>query len=186
MLRFFHNLVNVLQQQEPSIAGGVPVVDGNGSGRDDGAVRRFIERFALHLAEAGMARMPARVFAAILTSEEGRCTATELARLLQVSPAAVSGAVRYLTQLGMVLREREPGERRDHYRVTSDRWYETVYRREALLARWEQDLRDGVEAVGPGTPAGRRLEETRRFFAFLREELPRILEDWRQLRAADR
>ena len=63
------------------------------SGRDGAAVRRFIERFALDLADAGMPRMPARVFAAILSAEDGRCTAAELAQLLRVSPAAVSGAL---------------------------------------------------------------------------------------------
>ena len=67
-----------------------------------------------------MARMPARVFAAILTADDGRCTAAELAGTLGVSPAAVSGAVRYLMQLGLVRRERDPGERRDHYRISSD------------------------------------------------------------------
>ena len=75
-------------------------------GRDEEAVRRFIERFALDLAEAGMARMPARVFAALLADDDGRLTAAELAELLQVSPAAISGAVRYLAQLRMVSRGR--------------------------------------------------------------------------------
>jgi hypothetical protein len=55
-------------------------------------------------------------------------------------------------------------------------------RRDAILARWEQDLEEGIKAVGPDTPAGDRLEETRRFYAFLREELARILEDWRAQR----
>ena len=63
---------------------------GHGSGtRDEAAVRRFVERFALDLTDAGMPRMPARVFAAILSTEEGRCTAAELAQMLQVSPAAI-------------------------------------------------------------------------------------------------
>jgi DNA-binding transcriptional regulator GbsR (MarR family) len=155
------------------------VADGPGAGRDQEAVRRFIERFALDLSEAGMARMPARVFAAILSDEDGRCTAAELAGVLQVSPAAVSGAVRSLSQLGLVRRVREPGQRRDHYQISSDTWYEVAARREAMITRWEQDLEDGVKAVGPHTPAGDRLEETRRFFAFWRGELDRVLRDWR-------
>ncbi len=61
------------------------MVDGR-AGRDEEAVRRFIERFALTLAESGMARMPARVFAAILTADDGRCTAAELAGLLAGQP----------------------------------------------------------------------------------------------------
>jgi DNA-binding MarR family transcriptional regulator len=156
---------------------------GDEPGRDDAAVRRFIEQFALTLTESGMARMPARVFAAILTADDGRCTAAQLADLLQVSPAAISGAVRYLVQLRLVRREREPGERRDHYRISTDTWYEAVTRREAMIARWEQDLADGIKAVGPGTPAGDRLDETRRFFEFFRHTLERALLDWRERRS---
>jgi len=153
-----------------------------GVGRDEEAVRRFIERFALDLTESGMARMPARVFAALLADDDGRLTAAELAELLRVSPAAISGAVRYLTQLGMVSRGREPGERRDHYQISSDMWYEVVARRDQLLARWEQDLQDGIKAVGPDTPAGARLEENRRYFEFLRHEAPKVMARWRELR----
>jgi DNA-binding transcriptional regulator GbsR (MarR family) len=153
-----------------------------GVGRDEEGARRFIERFALDLTDAGMARMPARVFAALLIDDDGRLTAAELAELLGVSPAAISGAVRYLAHIGMVSRGREPGERRDHYQVSGDMWYEVVARRDQLLARWEQDLEDGIKAAGPGTPAGARLEETRRFFEFLRHEGPRVMARWQELR----
>jgi DNA-binding transcriptional regulator GbsR (MarR family) len=153
-----------------------------GTGRDEETIRRFIERFALNLADAGMARMPARVFAAVLVAEDGRQTAAELAELLGVSSAAISGAVRYLLQLRLVSREREPGERVDHYQVSSDTWYEAVTRRDQMVARWEQDLQEGIKAVGPDTPAGARLEETRAFFAFLRDELTQVMARWQQRR----
>jgi DNA-binding transcriptional regulator GbsR (MarR family) len=132
-----------------------------------------------------MARMPARVFAALLADDDGQLTAAELADRLDVSPAAISGAVRYLMQVSMVARGREPGERRDHYRVSSETWYEAITRRDQILARWMQDLQDGVKAVGPDTAAGARLEETRQFFEFLHQEIPKVMVRWREQRAAD-
>ena len=158
--------------------------DGSPGGeRDDAAVARFVERFALTFSEAGVPRMPARVFSALLVADEGRRTAAELAETLKVSPAAVSNAVRYLTQVGLVAREREPGERRDHYRIHGgDTWYEVTIRRDAILVRWQEDLREGIEAIGADTPAGRRLEETRRFYEFIHEEIPRLLDRWREIR----
>jgi DNA-binding transcriptional regulator GbsR (MarR family) len=140
---------------------------------------RFIERFASVLVESGVPRMPARVFAALLATDSGRLTAGEISRLLQVSPAAVSGAVRYLTQVSLISREREPGSRRDVYRLHDDEWYEAIVRREALLTRWERAVLEGVEALGPDTPAGVRLRETADFFAFLQDELPALLQRWR-------
>ena len=72
----------------------------------------YIERFAAVLVVAGFPPMPARVFVALLVTDSGHLTAAELAALLQISPAAVSGAVRYLIQLGLVHKERVPGCRR--------------------------------------------------------------------------
>lgn len=37
--------------------------------------------------------------------------------------------------------------------------------------------------MGPDSPAGRRLDETYRFFAFLREELEQAMAKWRRLQA---
>ena len=152
--------------------------------RDPDAVLRFIERFAVLLTEGGFPRMPARVFAALISSDSGRLTAAELAEVLQVSPAAISGAVRYLTQVDLVVREREPGSRRDRYVVRDDAWYEASVGRDRLLARWQSSLADGVELLGADTPAGARLAETRDFFGFVAEELPALLDRWRARRAA--
>ncbi|MBB6418492.1 GbsR/MarR family transcriptional regulator [Streptomyces sp. AK010] len=150
-----------------------------GTGRDAEVVSRFVESFAAQLVEAGMTRMPARVFAALLSSDAGSMTSAELGEQLRISPAAVSGAVRYLSQAHMVSREREPGSRRERYRVHGDQWYEALTNRDAVLKRWEGALREGVTSLGAGTPAGRRLSETLAFFEFLDGELLAMMERWR-------
>ena len=154
--------------------------------RDEAAVARFVERFAITLEESGVPRMPARVFVTLLATDSGALTAAELAERLQVSPAAISGAVRYLIQVDLITRERDPGSRRDRYRVFDDAWYEATVRRERLLLRWEDSAREGVAALGPGTPAGARMVETVAFFEFLRREMAALQERWRQERLSDR
>src|SRR5690606_26239492 len=84
----------------------------------------FVERFASDMTEAGMQRMAARVFACLMTAPGAVLSAAELAERLRVSPAAVSGAVRYLSQIHLVSRERQPGSRRELYRLHPDVWYE--------------------------------------------------------------
>ncbi|CAM5474177.1 GbsR/MarR family transcriptional regulator [Streptomyces viridochromogenes] len=150
--------------------------------RDPQAVSDFVEAFAAQLVEAGMQRMAARVFAALLASDAGALTSAELGERLQVSPAAVSGAVRYLSQVHMVSREREPGSRRERYRVHSDQWYEALTNRDAVMRRWERTLRDGVDSLGADTPGGRRLTETVAFFEYLEGELAALMERWREHR----
>ncbi|MGY0485723.1 GbsR/MarR family transcriptional regulator [Streptomyces sp. WG-D5] len=143
---------------------------------------RFVERFAAQLVEAGMTRMPARVFAALLAADSGALTAAELGARLKVSPAAVSGAVRYLTQQHMVSREREPGTRRDLFRVHSNQWYEALTNRDSILKQWEDALREGRDTLGPDTPAGRRIGETLAFFEFVQAELAAMMNRWRDHR----
>ncbi|MHC3471592.1 GbsR/MarR family transcriptional regulator [Streptomyces sp. 7R007] len=153
-----------------------------GAARDAEAVSKFVESFAAQLVEAGLPRMPARVFAAILSSDEGVLTSAELGEQLRISPAAVSGAVRYLAQVHMVFREREPGSRRERYRVHGDQWYEALTNRDALIKRWEVALREGVESLGEDTPAGRRMAETLAFFEFVEGEIATMMERWREHR----
>jgi DNA-binding transcriptional regulator GbsR (MarR family) len=149
-------------------------------GGNEEAVARFVERFALFLVESGVPRMPARVFGSLLVAEDGSRTASELAEQLKVSPAAISGAVRYLTQVGLVIRARHPGERRDHYEVVDDLWYEAYAHRDKQLEQWARLMGDGVEVVGPDTKVGRRLDQSSKFFDFLRSEIPGLMARWRK------
>jgi DNA-binding transcriptional regulator GbsR (MarR family) len=152
--------------------------------RDAAAVRAFIEGFTSLLTQAGFPRTPARIFVALLTSDSSRLTAAELAELLQTSPASVSGGVRYLIQVGLVTAEGEPGSRRQHYRMPTDVWDEIVRLRDRQFARWVTELRDGVGALGPDTPAGSRMAETVRYFEFLSKEMANLLARWQELGAS--
>jgi DNA-binding transcriptional regulator GbsR (MarR family) len=153
------------------------------AGRDPDAVRRFIERLASVLGEAGFPRMPARVFAGLLASDPGRLNAAELAELLQVSPAAVSGSVRYLSQVGLVSRESEPGSRRVGYRVPDDVWDQVLRLRDQVLGRLIATMREGVGVLDAGSAAGHRLTESIRYFEFVGAELAQLAERWRNPQA---
>lgn len=115
-------------------------------------------------------------------AEEGELHAAEIAEFLQVSPAAISGAVRCLTQTALMIRECEPGARHDHYRMRGNVWYQSIAHnhKETLLRQWERTLLDGIEVTGTGSRAAARLEESQEFLEFLRLEVPALLEKWRQ------
>ncbi|KAA9164995.1 MarR family transcriptional regulator [Amycolatopsis acidicola] len=146
----------------------------------------FIEKMGSVLFNAGMPRMPARVFAATLAANSGSLTAAELSGVLKISPAAVSGAVRYLEQVGMVQRGRTPGDRRDYFTIGNDFWYESVIRQEdKVFTELSKVLVEGMDAVGADSEAGRRLAETRDFFDFLATQLPLLIEQWHRQRLSE-
>ena len=147
-----------------------------------GTVPRYVERFASVLSEAVIPRMPARVFAALMATDSGRLSAADLAEMLQVSPAAVSGAVRYLAQVHLISRPHVRGSRREYYVVRDDVWQEVVLNRDQLLARWIETAREGVEVLGADTPAGIRMAKTQAFYEFLHKEMPALMDRWREQR----
>lgn len=153
--------------------------------RDEEAVRRFVEQIAMQFADWGFPRMAGRVLFVLMTADEPGLSAAELGDRLDASAAAISGAVRYLTQVHLVVREREPGEKRDHYRVRGSSWYESAADRERLLVLWSEALTEGVAAVGEDSEAGARLRESVEFFDFLRVEIPLVLDRWRSRNVAN-
>jgi len=142
-------------------------------------LRQFIEDFALVLTDAGMQRMGARAFGALLSSESGTLTAREIAGVLDVSPAAVSGAVKYLEQAQLVRRMRRAGERVDRYTLGDDTWYTAVATRTQIFESLNRALSVGIEALPDSSLAAERLAETRDFFDYIKTEMPLLVERWR-------
>ena len=142
-----------------------------------------VEQVATLLADGGMPRMAARVFAYALAEDSDRYTAAEFAEGLRISPAAVSGAVRYLTTTRLLFKQRAPGSRADLYRVyDEDVWSSIMAARLPMLEVWEKAVHDAADTVGLDTRGGRRLRETEEFFRFTRIETEAMIERWQRHR----
>lgn len=146
-------------------------------------VERYVERMGGALTEAGLPRLPSRVFAALTADDDGRMTAAELAESLRVSPASVSGAVKFLSQLHFIHREREPGSRRDIYAVDDDAWLNALQRTDQTYAPMIAALAVGLSAVEAGSSAHHRLTLAQEFLLFVTEEMDGIAERWLARRA---
>ena len=138
----------------------------------------FIEKFAAVLVTAGFPPMPARVFVALLVSADGRLSSAELIEQLKISPAAVSGAIRYLTGLGLVHKERVPGSRREYYRMPADIWHQVMTLQSQVLVRWTALLKEGMDLVGRDTTTGERMADHAAYFEFLTTEMPALFARW--------
>ncbi|MFG1802518.1 GbsR/MarR family transcriptional regulator [Micromonospora carbonacea] len=152
--------------------------------RNEEAVHHFVERMAMAFAEVGFPRMAARVLFTVMSADDP-LTAAEIGERLDVSAAAVSGAVRYLTQFGMLVREPVKGSRRDRYRLPDNPWYEGTLTKTGIYKNLIDLADGGVDALnGRGTVAGERVSEMRDFFVFVQEEIDALGERWRVRRAA--
>ena len=146
------------------------------------AVNDFITAVGGNLADQGFPRIPAFVLMALTASETGRMTAAELGEQLGVSPAAVSGAVRYLTTIGFVGRVTEPGSRRHVYGMGRTPWYTASLDRSASYRFLIGMLRQSAARLGARPGAQARIEELAAFFEFLDRRMPALLEEWNEER----
>lgn len=141
---------------------------------------RAVERLGQTLEAVGIPRMPARVFAFVLADDQETYTAAELAGGLDVSPAAISGAVRYLTDTHLVVRERNPAGRGDLFRVRDgDIWGTIQAARAPLLDRIVEQVQEAVDLLPEGSPGRARVEETRDYFTFVRDDVQQLTQRWR-------
>lgn len=153
-------------------------------GRDEEGARHFVEQMAMLFADWGFPRMSARVLITLMAAEERGLTAGGLAERLKASPAAISGAVRYLGQVGLVTRESVPGSRSDLYLLPDDAWYTGTATKQGLFTQIITVTEKGIEPLGgPGTKAGARMAEMRDFFSFAQQEMAAVLDKWKALRA---
>ncbi|WP_228484679.1 GbsR/MarR family transcriptional regulator [Microbacterium cremeum] len=137
------------------------------------------EQAAAMLTAAGMARMPARVMMALVGSPDDGYTAAELAERLGVSPAAVSGAVRYLISMRLIQRLSRPGDRRDRYDLTDDAWDGMITANAPLYAALAMQL-DRIADENTDAPASvARARDVADFLRYLSERVPEIAAEWR-------
>jgi DNA-binding MarR family transcriptional regulator len=140
---------------------------------------RIVEELSVVLEDAGVPRMPARLFAFALASDQDAHTAREFADGLEVSPAAVSGAVRYLVQTGMVRRERRRGERSDVYVIDHENpWAAVTASRGPWLERGAAVLGRASEELDDSSVGRMRLARSAEFFDFLIEDVNGLTERW--------
>ncbi|GII58121.1 transcriptional regulator [Planotetraspora thailandica] len=157
--------------------------DRTDAGRDEEAVRDYVEQMAMTFARFGFPRMPARILFALMVSDDGALTAGELAEQLDVSPAAVSNSVRYLMQLGMLVREPVRGSRRDRYRLPEHAWYTASVSQGHIYDQIADLVLTGVKALGgPESAAGARAVEMADFLRFFHREMDGVLDRWRATR----
>jgi DNA-binding transcriptional regulator GbsR (MarR family) len=144
----------------------------------------FIERASSEMVAQGFPRMPARVLMALTATEEGKATAEELAARLQASPAAISGAVKYLGVVGFVRNTTIPGTRKHIYSLGDLPWYAASFSRGQAYRQIETSLRSSTDEMPDDSKAKARIVEVADFFHFLQERLPSVLEEWHAQRRA--
>ena len=178
-----NRLVNVTSEsREPTAAGDVSSADPE---RDEQGIKDFVPHFGALMSASGMPGLTGYVFALLLAQPTAQLTAQESGEALDVSPAAVSGATKYLTNIGFTHKLRTPGSRRIVHALNSDDWYLSTLKRNNVVEASQQLFLQGARAAGGlDTPAGRRLWLNAQLFIRLEKMMHEALDSWPEERKA--
>lgn len=143
---------------------------------------RAVERLAGTFEATGFPPMCGRVFAYILAANQETYTARDLGDGLSISPAAVSGAVRWLIDSRLLRRERIVGQRAEVFRISDgDVWGQIAAARIPILDEYARAAEDALELLDGEVPPA--LAETVAYFQFTREDFEGFAKRWEAYRA---
>jgi DNA-binding transcriptional regulator GbsR (MarR family) len=135
--------------------------------------RRFVEDMGGLTLLAGLPRAVMRVLAWMIVCEPRDQTARDIQRDLNLSAGSVSAAVRGLCDVGMIERVAQPGDRRIHYRISSQGWESALEARFRVLTELRRVAERAVDAADGEDDE--RLHEMRDTFALMEEGVQRIM-----------
>ena len=146
-------------------------------------MKHFAEEVGLVFETFGVPRMAGRVLGWLLIANPPHQSMHQLVEALQASKASISNSTRLLIQVGFIERVSLPGQRRDHFRIKSQAWYEMMKKEMFQMATLRQLAERGLTLLdGPEVHLKHRLEEMYDLSAFLEREMPALLERWEQER----
>jgi DNA-binding transcriptional regulator GbsR (MarR family) len=147
----------------------------------------FVEEMGQFLGSIGMTPMSGRMWGWLLICEPQEQTAAQIAEALQASRGAISGTARLLASAGMIRRSTRGGDRREYFSAPPG-GLETLLRSAgAMYHRLGEIAERGLAAIADHTPSSRaRLEEFRDVMSFVEVEVPILVAEFVEKRAADR
>lgn len=140
----------------------------------------LVERLTRLLVAEGTPRAAALIFS-LLMYTPGAWSIDELAEELKLSKASVSLNTRFLEQAALIERVFVPGERKVHFRVTTQAVEKWLERETNMLSAFLELLQAGAAKLGPAEPEVKaRLDQFAGFYSFLLEHLPELVSHWYQ------
>ena len=142
----------------------------------------FVEDVAVFMESFGLLRMAGRVFGWLLICDPPEQSAADLARVLQASKGAISGATNLLVQGRMIDRVSLPGQRRDYFRVRPAGMTDRLRAGIAGLTAFRELSERGLALLPADLQRRARLQAIHDLYAWLEHELPALFERWERER----
>lgn len=144
-------------------------------------LHHFVDDAGAIMERSGMPRMAGRIFGLLLIASEPYLSADAIATTLSASRGSVSTMTRLLIQSRLVEKVRQPGSRREYFRVTPGTFTHLVRSKLTQLSELGELVQHGMDLVPPSDRAAYgRLLEMRAYYEFFQREWPLLFDRWEQ------
>lgn len=141
------------------------------------------EEFAVYFENSGLPRIAGRILGLLMVCEPPHVTPTDLVDTLAVSKASVSNMLRLLTSVGLVEKAPVADEPRSStYRLRQDGFASLFEKQLERLTTFVDLANRTLEQLGPHTDRAARMRELRALHVFWQQEMPKLIEKWRERR----
>lgn len=145
-------------------------------------IHHKVEEIGIFYETTGLTPMEARVFALLLLADPPEMEFFAIQEFLQASKSTVSNALKRLMNEGRVDYITRPGDRKRYFRISSQKWLESLQSRLSNMTPFVETMKKVIEIRQQAdTPEfNRELCQIQDYFLYLEEELPRVVADWDQ------
>jgi len=142
--------------------------------------QEMVEKMGVFFEKAGLAPMPGRVFAYLLLAEPPQKDFYEIQEFLKASKSAISNALKFLQNRGMVEYLTISGDRRRYFKVDAKGWLETTRADIASTAHFKVMIENVLKhrAGSKHLDFNEQLEEMVEFYEALDKNLITFMKKW--------
>lgn len=148
--------------------------------QDNTRIQQKVEEMGIFFEKQGLTPMHGRVFAYLLLAEPPQKDFYEIQEFLKASKSAISNALKYLMNEGMVDYITFSGDRRRYFRVNHKTWLEMYKERIRGLSTFRNLLEDVLQERSSSRHLdfNDQLKEMLDFQTHIADGIEKLIDDW--------
>tara|TARA_R110002124_G_scaffold45693_2_gene137937 strand:- start:1373 stop:1837 length:465 start_codon:yes stop_codon:yes gene_type:complete len=142
----------------------------------------FVEEMTLKMEETGLPRIACQILSWLMICNPVHQSFSDLIENLKISKASISNMTRLLIQMGLIEKVRIQGERQIHFQLKNNAWVDLLEIQTQQIFSLARISKKGmILAESDENVDNARLEEMNRFYSFLADEMPSLINRYKKM-----
>ena len=141
----------------------------------------FVEKMALKMEAIGLPRIACQILSWLMVCTPSQQSFSDLIDNLNISKASISNMTRLLIQMGLIEKVRIQGKRQIYFQIKENAWVDVMEIRIKQILDVVEFSGEAISTIKKDSNTDiTKLEEMNRFYAFLADEIPELIERYKK------